>query len=107
MNIENTVSETTVLDTPEGINTWFYLSAVSQLGLEIKTGRNYYGRTSVLKGIQARGMTSVTGNATKINKMLALAELLWEQPSSPVIDLARETLQAACDEMGIEIKPAE
>jgi hypothetical protein len=99
----------TVIDTPEGISAWYFLSAVSQLSLEIKTGRNYYGKTSVLKGIQARGWTSVTGRATKVNKMVALTELLHEQPASPVVNLARETLAAACAEMGITIEavPAE
>jgi hypothetical protein len=96
-----------VLDRPEQISAWVFLSAISQLALEVKTGQNYYGRTSVLKGIQAKGWTSVTGKATKINKVTALAELLHEQPSSPVIDLARKTLDAACAEMGITFEVVE
>jgi hypothetical protein len=96
----------TVLDTPEQINAWRYLSAVSQLSLEVQLGTNYYGsRGSVLKGIQANGWTSVTGRATRRNKLLALAELLHEQPSSPVIDLARKTLAEACEADGIQIVP--
>ena len=95
----------TVIDTPEGIANWYYLSAVSQLGFELRTGRNYYGRVSVLKGIQARGWVSVTGRATKINKMLALAELIHGQPAtSPVINRAREALAAACEEEGVTIE---
>lgn len=94
----------TVLDQPAQISAWYYMSAVSQLALEIKTGQNYYGsRGSVLKGIQARGLTSVTGNATRRNKLLALAELLHEQPSSPVVDLARKTLAEALEKDGLVI----
>lgn len=93
---------TTVLDKPEQITAWYYLSAVSQLALELKSGHNYYGRTSVLKGIQQRGWAPA-GKATRLNKALALAGLLYEQPSSPVIDLARQTLAEVCDELQIEI----
>lgn len=93
----------TTIDTPEGISNWYFLSAVSQLHLELKTGMNYYGKTSVLKALQLRGYTSVTGRATVRNKVLALAELLEGQPSGPVIDLARATLAAKLDELGLQV----
>lgn len=99
------MTDAIVLDTPEQINHWVFASAISQLALEVKLGINTSSRGSVLKGIQARGWTSVTGRATRRNKLLTLAELLHEQPSSPVVDLARRTLAEACEADGIQIVP--
>lgn len=100
----------TVIDTPQGISHWFLLSAVSQLGLEIKTGRNFYGKRSVYSGLRQHGLLAPErpDRATKRNKMLALADIL-DAASDQGIDLgevgrsARATLDAACAEMGVVI----
>lgn len=96
----------TTIDTPAGISHWYFMSAVSQLGLELKTGLNYYGKTSVYKGIRQNMMPDLPPRATVVNKCVALATLLHEQPASPVIDLARKTLDEKCAELGIAIIPA-
>lgn len=103
----------TVLDTPAQISAWQFVSGISQLSLEVKTGTNFYGsRGSVLKGLQARGWTSVTGRATKKAKVLALAELIATARDNgldgPVTDLAQKTLTEALDANGwvLEVSPA-
>lgn len=96
---------TIILDTPAQIQGWYFLSAVSQLAFELKSGHNWYGKTSVLKGIQARGWAPA-GRATRRAKILALAHLLDEQPAGPVIDLARTTLQEALDADGLVLTRA-
>lgn len=92
---------TTVLDQPEQINAWVFLSAISQLGFEVSTGQNW-GRVSVLKAIQQRGWAP-EGRATRNAKLLALAGLLHEQPSGPVVDRARGILAEACAKDGVII----
>lgn len=92
----------TVLDQPQQITAWVFLSRVSQLSLELKTGLNTSSRGSVYGAIRGRIIPAdmLPPRATKRNKALALAMLLHEQPSSPVIDLARETLSEVLNENG-------
>lgn len=96
----------TTIDTPRAISHWYFMSAVSQLGLELKTGLNYYGKTSVYKAIRLRMLPDAPPRATAVNKCVMLATLLHEQPAGPVVDLARKTLDEKCAELGIEITPA-
>lgn len=107
------MSDAIVLDTPAQISAWQFMSAISQLTLELKTGLNFYGhRGSVLKGIQARGWTSVEGRATKRNKLLALSELLdtairVDLHDGPVCQSAEEFLAETLAEMGVTIDRSE
>lgn len=96
----------TTIDTPQAISHWYFMSAVSQLGLEIKTGLNYYGKTSVYKALRLRMFPDAPARATVVNKCVMLATLLEDQPAGPVIDLARKTLDEKCAELGIAIIPA-
>lgn len=93
--------EATVLDQPN-ISMLQYFAIVQGLSLELTTGMRY-GGTPALKVAQRLGITSVPGNSTKKNLALALAELIYEQPSGPVIDHARVTLQEVLDAAGWEI----
>ena len=93
---------TTLTQENGGISAWYFLSAISQLALEVKTGRNYYGSTSVLKGIQQRGWAPA-GRCTRRAKLEALANLLDGQPAGPVIDLARQTLAEALEKDGLDL----
>lgn len=101
------------LDTPQQISAWQFMSAISQLTLELQTGMNYYGhRGSVLKGIQARGWTSVEGRATKRAKLLALSELLDTAKrvgihDGPVCAHAEKLLAETLASMGLMIERAE
>lgn len=100
---------TTVIDTPAGIANWYYLSAVSQLTLELRTGRNYYGRTSVLTALVNRGWFEPQ-RATKRNKLIALATLIdnaGDEATGPVFDRAIETVANVSKEMGVILVPAE
>lgn len=96
----------TIIDTPEGIATWRYLSAVSQLSLEISTGMNYYGKTSVLTALCNQGVFPAM-RATKKNKLIALATLVdnMGDDDGPVVTRAREVIAQGCDELGIELVP--
>lgn len=94
-----------VLDQPEQITAWVYLSRISQLSLELKTGmltsrgRSVYG---VIRGtIIPADMLPKAG--TKRNKCLALAMLLHEQPEGPVVNLARKNLNEILAEEGWQI----
>jgi hypothetical protein len=95
-----------------GISAWFVLSAISQLSLEIKTGRNFYGKRSVYSGLAQRGLLAPGSptRATKRNKMLALANLLTMCEDNGLATgevgvSARKTLDAACIEEGVVIEP--
>lgn len=83
-----------MLDTPAQINGWYYMSAVSQLTLEIRTGHNYYGKTSAYTGIRGRIIPAdmIPARATRTNKIMALTLLCYGQDSGPVIDGARKVL---------------
>lgn len=91
-----------VLDQPAQINAWVFLSRVSQLALELKTGLNTSSRGSVYKVIRGQIIPEdmLPARATKQNKALALAMLLHDQDSSPTIDLARTTLAEVLAEEG-------
>lgn len=95
---------TTSLDTPAKIGAWRVLSAVSQLALEIKTGQNYYGRTSVYKAIRLHFIDGLPERATLRNKCLALATFLTNLPedikAGPVCTSASQTLATALAENG-------
>jgi hypothetical protein len=93
-----------------GIQAWFVLSAISQLSLEISTGRNFYGKRSVYGGLAQHGLLAEgrPARATKRNKMLALADILDMcdengLATGAVGRTARETLATACAEMGVVI----
>lgn len=93
------MSDTIIIDQPEQLSYLQFVSVIQGLGLELQTGMRY-GRVSALKVAQAKGWTSVTGNATRKNLTVCLAELLHEQPSSPVMDHGREILQEVLDAEG-------
>jgi hypothetical protein len=93
-----------MITTPEGINMWRVLSAVSQLGLELSTGTNFYGRTSVYTGIQRNMVDGLPVRATKRNKCLALATILGHMDAStlagPVCTRAARVLADVMAEEG-------
>lgn len=96
-----------------GIRAWFVLSAISQLSLEISTGRNYYGKRSVYSGLAQHGLLAegAPTRATKRNKMLALANILTmcedNDLSTGEVGLrAKQVLATACDEEGVVIERA-
>lgn len=101
---------TVSLETPEQISYWYFASAVSQLTYELKTGHNYYGKTSVYKGIRMNMIPGLPARATVRNKLLALATLLDAvgdgQADGPVFVSARQVLAAKLEELGLEINPA-
>ena len=99
---------TVVIDTPAGISNWYFLSAVSQLTLELQTGRNYYGKTSVYKGIRLNFIPGLPARATKRNKVLALGCLLnsSSDQTGPLFEKGREVLASTLEEMGLELNPA-
>lgn len=92
-----------VLDQPEQINGWVYMSAVSQLALEIRTRTNYYGKRSVYSGIRGRIVPAemLPARATRQNKILALTLLCHGHAPSPVFNLAREVLAEVAAVEGI------
>lgn len=105
------MSETTLTRENGGIQAWYVLSAISQLSLEISTGRNFYGKRSVYSGLAQHGLLAPERGktATKRNKMLALADILLaakEQgfDTGEVGVTAQATLDAACAEMGVVIE---
>lgn len=67
---------TVSLDKPAQIGMWRVLSAISQLTSELSTGHNWYGKTSVYKGIRLNFIDGLPERATKQNKCLALATFL-------------------------------
>lgn len=92
----------TIIDTPEGISNWRFMSAVSQLSLELSTGTNFYGsRGSVYGPIRRDYIPGLPERATKRNKLIALATLLEGQPAGPVVDRARATLAEVLDAAGL------
>ena len=96
-----------VLDTPAQISGWYYLSAVSQLSLEIRSGRNFYnnGKRSVYGALRGRIIPAdmLHPAATRANKVLALAMLCYDQPAGPVIDAARALLDEVADTEGLVV----
>lgn len=94
-----------VLDQPAQISNWYFLSAISQLSLEIKTGRNFYGKVSVYKPLRERYMPGFPARATVQNKLLMLATLLEAAPDEdgPVFTSARATLADKLAELGLEL----
>lgn len=96
-------TETIVLDQPAQISGWFYLSAVSQLTTEIRTKTNYYGKVSAYSGIRGKIIPAemLPPRATRVNKIMALTMLCWDQPGGPVIDAAREVLATVEREEGV------
>jgi hypothetical protein len=95
-----------------GIRAWFVLSAISQLSLEISTGRNFYGKRSVYSGLAQHGLLAEGSptRATKRNKMLALANILTMckdngLDTGEVGKTAQATLDKACIEEGVVIEP--
>lgn len=92
-----------VLDTPAQISGWVYMSAISQITLEIKTGTNFYGKVSAYKGVRGRIIPAemLPARATRLNKIMALTMLVWGQPSGPVVDSARDLLGKIAAEEGI------
>jgi hypothetical protein len=95
----------TIIDTaahPGFLDEMQFISVVSALSLELATGMRY-GRQSALKIAQRKGWTSVTGNATRRNLTVALAEMTYDQPSSPVFDRARQTLDEVLEQEGWEL----
>lgn len=91
---------TTTIDTPEGIQRWYLLSAISQLGLELSTGRNFYGKTSVYKGIRLNLVDGLPERATLRNKCLAMVTLLQHAPAGPVAARAQAALAKVLSENG-------
>lgn len=100
--------DATVLDQPAQISNWYFLSAVSQLTLELETGRNYYGKTSVYKGIRMRFIPGLPERATVRNKLVAMGCLLdaVEGEDSEVFAKARTVLQVKLNELGLELTRA-
>lgn len=94
----------TVLDNPPAISMWYVLSAVSQLTFELKTGRNYYGKTSVYTGIRRNMIADLPARATVPNKLIALNCILTNCPdeTGEVWDEARTVLAAKLEELGLE-----
>lgn len=90
------------------ISNWYFLSAVSQLTLELETGHNYYGKVSVYKGIRARFIPALPARATVQNKLIAMATLLEAVDGEPgeVFEHARKVLAAKLAELGLELMPA-
>jgi len=93
------------LDTPAQISNWHFLSAVSQLTFELETGKNWYGKTSVYKGIRNLFIPGLPPRATVQNKLVAMGMMLEaaEGDDGEVFDKARTVLAAKLEELGLEL----
>lgn len=63
-----TQSESTVIDTPEGIRAWVFFSRMMQLALEINTGMKSM-KMPILKAMFLEGLTAECYRGTKANKV--------------------------------------
>lgn len=94
-----------------GIAFWQFASAVSQLTLEVETGNNYYGKTSVYTGLRRNYMPGFPARATLRNKLLMLGCLLQQVPAeeiakSEVFSHGKRALDTKLAELGLELTPS-
>lgn len=95
-----------------GIDFWRFASAVSQLSFELDTGRNWYGKTSVYKGIRLNFIPGLPARATVRNKLVALGCMLDAVPADKRADggtfnKAEKVLAAKLEELGLELNRAQ
>lgn len=65
----------TVIDTPDGIATWVWLSRMHQLAIELNTGMRS-SRGPILAGMFREGLIDVNLRGTAANKRMVLAAMV-------------------------------
>lgn len=66
---------TTVIDTPQGISAWVWLSRMHQIALELNTGLKHSGGP-ILASMYRQGLIDVNLRGTKANKKMVLAAMV-------------------------------
>lgn len=88
-----------MLDKPEQIQAWVYISQVSKVMLEIK---GLPCRVSVFKQLMQAGWIPQM-RMTHRNKILVLATLVEGQPRGPVIDRAHALVLSECKKLDLVV----